>query len=89
MAVETADALVGRAVEDLNLSERWKHANKWVAFHIYTPPGKVTRDGIEYVDVRERKIEAAGATPEECTAQLRSRGLNPAEYELTILKPPY
>ena len=81
--------LVGRAVEDLNLSERWKHTNKWVAFRIYAPTGKVTRDGVEFVDVRQRKIEAVGKTIEECVAQLRGRNLDPAEYEFTVLKPPY
>ena len=84
-----ADELVGRAVEDLSLTERWEHANKWVAFRMYTPPGKVTRDGVEYADVRHRRIEAAGASLEECLSQLRSRTLNPAEFEFTILKPPY
>jgi len=90
-AVADADAsgLIGRAVEDLSLSERWKHMNQWVAFQIYHPPKKVTRDGIEYVDVRLRKIEAAGDSMEECLSQLHSRNLDPAEFEFTILKPPY
>ena len=85
----TSTKLVGRAVEDLDLNERWKFTNEWVAFRIYAPPGKVTLDGIEFVDVRQRKIEAAGKTIEECVAQLRGRNLDPAEYEFTILKPPY
>ncbi len=84
-----AEGLIGRAVEDLSLSERWKHTNRWVAFRIYHPPQKVTRDGIEYVDVRLRRIEAAGNSLEECLSQLRSRNLDPAEFEFTILKPPY
>jgi hypothetical protein len=84
-----ATELVGRAVEDLNLNERWKFTNEWVAFRIYAPPGKVTRDGVEFVDVRQRKIEAAGKSIEECVAQLRSRNLDPAQYEFTVLKPPY
>lgn len=82
-------SLIGRKVEDLSLSERLQYANQWVAFRIYTPPGKVSRDGMEYVDVRVRKIEAAGNSLEECMAQLRHRQLNPAEFEFTILKPPY
>jgi len=85
----SATALVGRAVEDLNLTERWQYANKWVAFRIYAPPGKVIRDGMEFVDVRLRRIEAAGKSIEECVSQLRARSRNPAEYEFTILKPPY
>ena len=81
--------LIGRKVEDLSLSERLQYANQWVAFRIYGPPGKVSRDGVEYVDGRVRQIEAAGNSLEECMAQLRNRQLNPAEFEFTILKPPY
>ena len=85
----TPTGLVGRAVEELDLNERWKFTNAWVAFRIYAPPGKVTRDGVEFVDVRQRKIEASGKSIEECITQLRSRNLDPAEYEFTVLKPPY
>jgi hypothetical protein len=80
---------VGRAVEDLNLSERWEYANRWVAFKIYTPPEKIVRDGMEYVDVRHRKIEAIGTSIDECLSQLRSRNLDPSEFEFIVLKPPY
>jgi hypothetical protein len=82
-------SLIGREVDDLSLPERWQHANQWVAFRIYTPPAKVTRDGVEYVDVRLRKVEAAGKSVEECVSQLRGRSLDPAEFEFTVLKPPY
>ena len=81
--------LVGRRVEELSLTERLQYANRWVAFRIYAPPGKVTRDGMEYVDVRVRNVEAAGGSMEECVAQLRRRNLDPAEFEFTILKQPY
>lgn len=81
--------LIGRAVEDLGLTERQQYAGKWVAFQIYSPPHKVTRDGIEYVDVRLRRIEAVGKSVEECIAQLRRRDLDPTEFEFTPLKPPY
>jgi hypothetical protein len=84
-----AGGLVGRRVEELSLEERHQYANKWIAFRIYTPPEKVTRDGMEYVDVRVRKVEAAGDSMEECAAQLRRQNQNLAEYEFTILKPPY
>jgi hypothetical protein len=89
VADANAPELVGRRVEDLSLPERWAHANKWVAFRVYSPPGKVTRDGVEYVDVRRRNIEAAGTSLEACVSQLRSHNLDPAEFEFTILKPPY
>ena len=81
--------LLGRAVEDLSVSDRLQYANTWVAFRLYSPPQKVTRDGTEYVDVRLRRIEAAGHSIEECMAELRRRNLDPTEFEFTPLKPPY
>ena len=81
--------LLGRAVEDLTVTDRWQYANTWVAFRLYSPPQKVTRDGIEYVDVRLRRIEAAGHSIEECMAELHRRNQNPTEFEFTPLKPPY
>ena len=84
-----ATGLVGRPVDELSLSERLAYANRWIAFRIYTPPEKVTHEGTDLVDMRLRKIEAAGSSIEECLAEIRRRGLNPAEYEFTILKPPY
>ena len=47
MSAKTAAAadrnnLVGRAVEDLTVSDRLQYANTWVAFRLYSPPGKVT-----------------------------------------------
>lgn len=86
---QSAAALVGRRVDDLSLSERRQYANKWVAFRLYTPPEKVTRDGVEYVDVRVKKVEAAGNSMGECAAALRRQNLNPSEFEFTILKQPY
>ena len=81
--------LLGRAVEDLSVSDRLQYANTWVSFRLYSPPQKVARDGIEYVDVRLRRIEAAGGSIEECIAELRRRNLDPTEFEFTPLKPPY
>jgi len=94
MATKTAGAsdlksLVGRAVEDLSVTDRLQYANTWIAFRLYSPPHKVTKDGVEYVDVRLRRIEAAGRSVEELIEQLRQRSLDPAEFEFTPLKPPY
>jgi len=94
MAIKTAGAsdlksLVGRAVEDLGLTDRQQYANTWVAFRLYSPPHKVTKDGVEYVDVRLRRIEAAGKSVEELISQLSARGLDPKEFEFTPLKPAY
>ena len=88
-AQDDVTGLIGRRVDELTLPERMKYANKWVAFRIYSPPGKVTRDGMEFVDVRIRKVEAAGNSGQECIEQLRRKNLDPAEFEFTILKPPY
>jgi len=94
MATKTAGAanlksLVGRAVEDLGLTDRHQYANTWIAFRLYAPPSKVTKDGVEYPDVRLRRIEAAGTSVEELISQLSARGLDPKEFEFTPLKPPY
>ena len=86
---EGRGSLIGRKVEELSLAERLRWANQWVAFRIYNPPGKISQDGTEYVDVRVRRVEAAGTSVEECIAQLRRQNLDPAEFEFTILKPPY
>ena len=94
MGTKTAGAsdltsLVGRAVEDLSVAERLQYANTWIAFRLYSPPHKVTKEGVEYVDVRLRRIEAAGRSVEELIEQLRQRNLDPMEFEFTPLKPPY
>ena len=89
VAAADRNNLVGRAVEDLTVSDRLQYANTWVAFRLYSPPGKVTRDGVEYVDVRLRRIEAAGNSIEACITELRRRNLDPTDFEFTPLKPPY
>ena len=86
----SAAGLIERRVEELSLPERLQYANKWVAFRIYTPTlEKVVRGGIEMLDVRSRKVEAAGDSVQELVSQLRRKKLEPAEYEFTILKQPY
>jgi hypothetical protein len=81
--------LVGRRVDDLSLPERLEYANQWIALKKYTPTKKISEGGMEYPDVRLRKVEASGSNAQACIAQLKSRNLDPAEYEFTILKPPY
>lgn len=73
-----AKAAIGRAPEDLDLTERRELAGNWIALEIYTP--KTTP---------LRRIEAIGPSVEECVALLRRRGLDPAKFEFTVLKPPY
>ena len=89
MAGEKFRSVIGKAVEDLSVEERLQYAGTWVAFRIYVPPHKVAQEGVEYPDVRLRRVEAAGRNVEECIAQLRSRNLDPIEFEFTPLKPPY
>jgi len=86
----SAAGLIGRRVEELSLPERLQYANKWVAFRIYTPTTeKAAGDVVAMLDVRVRKVEAAGDSVQELVSQLRRKSLEPAEYEFTILKQPY
>jgi hypothetical protein len=82
--------LIGRRVGELSLPERLKYTNKWVAFRIYTPTTeKPPGDVVAMLDERVRKVEAAGDSAQELVSQLRRKSLDPADYEFTILKPPY
>ena len=90
MAVKTqTTGLVGRRVDDLSLPERLQYANQWIAFKKYSPPKKIEAGGVEYPDVKIRRVEAAGSSAQALIAQLKSQNLDPTEYEFTILKPPY
>ena len=73
-----AESAIGRAPEDLTLPERRALAGSWIALEIYTPQ-----------TVPLRRIEAIGAGVDDCIAMLRRRGLDPAKFEFTVLKPPY
>ena len=89
-ATKQQGGLIGRRVEELSLPERLQYANKWVAFRIYTPTQeKVVRDGVEMLDVRLKRVEAAGDSVQDLVAQLQRKNLDPADYEFTILKQPY
>jgi hypothetical protein len=84
-----ATGLIGRRVDDLSLTERLEYANQWIALRKYTPTKKISEGGMEYPDVRLRRIEASGSSAQACIQQLKGHSLDPAEYEFTILKPPY
>jgi hypothetical protein len=73
-----AEQSIGRAPEELTLPQRRALAGSWIALEIYSPK-----------TIPLRRIEAIGGSVEECAAVLRRRGLNPANFEFTILKPPY
>ncbi len=70
--------VVGRAPERLTLDERHALAGKFIALEIYTPK-----------TLPLRRIEAIGDTPEDCIRQLAARGLDPRNFELVRLTPPY
>lgn len=81
--------VVGRAPEDLDLTERAALAGKWVALEIYQPSQLGEVSGKPEVALRLRRIEAIGDTTEECIRQLKAAGADPAAYEFTRLKPAY
>ena len=69
---------VGLLVDGLSLPERWALAGYWIALELYSP---------ERLPLR--KIQAIASQPAECIEQLRSRGLDPARFELQLLSQPY
>jgi len=36
-----------------------------------------------------RRIEAIGDSPADCIRQLKARGVDPLQFEITRLQPPY
>jgi hypothetical protein len=77
-AVKDPQRAIGRSPDRLNLDERRALTGKYVAFEIYTPE-----------DLPLRRIEAIGASVEECARQLVARGLDPLRFEFSRLAPPY
>ncbi|MBK9168220.1 MAG: hypothetical protein IPM24_12240 [Bryobacterales bacterium] len=80
MAVAANDPrrVIGRAPDALSLTERLELTGRTVALEIYTPE-----------TLPLRRIEAIGDSAEECTRQLRERGLDPLRFEFVILRSPY
>lgn len=64
-------SFLGQSPESLNLRDRRRLAGHWIAFELYTPK-----------TLPERVIEAVGQSPAECVAMLRSRGLDPRQFEM-------
>ncbi len=89
MSKGTGDNAVGRAPEELSIPERFELAGKWIALERYVPPGVVQVDGRPEMKLRLRRIRAIGDSAEECIRQLRASGHEPAEFEFSMLKPPY
>lgn len=77
-AVKNPSNAIGKSPDALTLDERLALAGLMIALEIYTPETTPLR-----------RIEAIGASAAECIAQLKSRGLDPMQFEFTRLHPPY
>jgi len=67
--------LIGRAPDQLSLPERTHLRGRWIALEIYSPK-----------TLPLKRIEAVGATPVECAAELVRRGLDPKEFEFSLFQ---
>ena len=72
------DPFIGRFPDRLSIADRRTLAGKWYATEIYNT-----------ADVPLRRIEAVGASPADCYAQLKTRGLDPRKFELQIVTPAF
>ncbi len=70
--------LIGREPDRLSLEERHALAGKWMALEIYTPE-----------TLPLRRMAAIGDSIEDCMRQLRTRELDPRQFEYQMLRPPY
>jgi len=77
-APAAASSWVGRDPDRFTIEERKALAGQWMAIEIYTP-----------ATLPLRRVQAIGASPAECIAQLAARGLDPRNFEFTLIDPPY
>jgi hypothetical protein len=77
-AAKDAGRALGRNPDRLTLAERLALAGKFVALEIYSPETTPLR-----------RIEAIGDSAAECVRTLRSRGLDPRQFEFLRLARPY
>jgi hypothetical protein len=77
-ATRDSQRAIGRSPDRLTLPERTALVGKYVALEIYTP-----------ANLAYRRIEAIGDSLDECVRMLKSRGLDPANFEFQRLAPPY
>lgn len=85
-AHEESKTLIGRFPEDLSIAERNEHAGKWIAVERYVPTALREEKGKPEIDLRQRQIQAFGATVVECIHQLQQAGLDPRTFEFTQLR---
>jgi hypothetical protein len=76
--VKDSSKAIGRSPEQLTLDERLQLTGKYVALEFYSPE-----------TLPFRRIEAIGDSIEECIRMLKSRGLDPGQFEYSRLGPPY
>jgi hypothetical protein len=69
---------LGRNPDRLTLEERMALAGKFIALEVYSPE-----------TLPLRLIEAVGSSIDECVRMLQSRGLDPRQFEYSILPWPY
>ncbi len=69
---------LGRNPDRLTLEERMAFAGKFIALEVYSPE-----------TLPLRRIEAIGSSMEDCVKMLQSRGLDPRQFEFTMVSWPY
>ena len=72
------DRALGRSPEELSLVERLQLAGRFIALEIYSPQ-----------TIPMRRIEAIGDSLADCVRKLKARGLDPANFEFSLLPAPY
>ena len=73
-----AERVLGCSPDRLTPVERTALAGKWVALELYTPQ-----------TLPLRKIEAIGDSPTDCARRLTARGLDPNNFEYSMVSPPW
>src|SRR5438270_10784252 len=71
-------SVIGQSPDRLTPQTRLELAGKYVALEIYNPQ-----------NLALRRIEAIGDSLEECVRMLKSRGLDPKDFEFTRLGRPW
>ena len=74
----TSNPFIGRFPDRLSIAERKTLTGKWYATEIYNT-----------TDIPLRRIEAVGASPADCFAQLRTRSLDPRKFEFQVVTPAF
>ncbi len=77
-AAKDPSQALGRNPDRLTVEERMALAGKFIALEVYSPE-----------TLPLRRIEAIGTTMEDCVRMLQSRGLDPRQFEFSILSWPY